>query len=69
MILNDIPDIRIFWSKDTGFLSQFEYEDKTHTKIVKYKVGYFMIKISRVRYKKNVSVIFSACKRVSSMSI
>lgn len=24
MLLYDIPDIRLFWSKDTGFLSQFK---------------------------------------------
>lgn len=34
MILFDIPDIRLFWSKDTGFLNQFS-EDSG--KIQKYK--------------------------------
>ena len=36
MILYDIPDIRLFWSTDSGFLSQFKFEDSS--KIVKYKV-------------------------------
>ena len=38
MILNDIPDIRIFWSTDTGVLNQFKYEDPKFSKVVKYKV-------------------------------
>lgn len=37
MILNDINDIRIFWSTDSGFLSQFKYEDPKLVKNVKYK--------------------------------
>ena len=32
MRLYDIPDIRLFWSKDSGFLSQFRVEDP-YTKI------------------------------------
>lgn len=39
MILYDIPDIRIFWSQDDGFLNQFKYDDPNHTKVVKYKVS------------------------------
>lgn len=27
MILHDIPDIRLFWSQDSGFLSQFNEKD------------------------------------------
>lgn len=42
MILYDIPDIRVFWSTDDGFLSQFKYDDPTHTKIVKYKVSFIL---------------------------
>ena len=38
MILYDIPDIRVFWSRDSGFLSQFKYEDPEFNKYVKYKV-------------------------------
>lgn len=39
MKLYDIPDIRLFWSSDSGFLSQFEFEDSSTN--IKYKVGYF----------------------------
>lgn len=39
MILNDIDDIRIFWSTDSGFLSQFKYEDPKFIKNIKYKVN------------------------------
>lgn len=35
MIIYDIPDIRLFWSQDSGFLSQFN--DKELHKNVKYK--------------------------------
>lgn len=35
MALYDIPDIRLFWSRDTGFLSQFE--DKEPGRIIKYR--------------------------------
>lgn len=35
MILFEIPDIRLFWSKDSGFLSQFREEDMN--KQIKYK--------------------------------
>ena len=36
MRLYNIPDIRLFWSKDSGFLTQFKVDDP-QTKI-KYKV-------------------------------
>nr|XP_033327110.1 probable phenylalanine--tRNA ligase, mitochondrial isoform X1 [Megalopta genalis] len=35
MCLYDIPDIRLFWTNDTGFLNQFIFEDANTT--VKYK--------------------------------
>lgn len=39
MRLYDIPDIRLFWSKDMGFLNQFKVEDPNTT--IRYKVkGY-----------------------------
>lgn len=36
MCLYDIPDIRLFWSKDSGFLNQFKVEDPNT--IIKFKV-------------------------------
>lgn len=36
MCLYDIPDIRLFWSTDSGFLNQFKF-DNSHT-AVKYQV-------------------------------
>lgn len=36
MCLYDIPDIRLFWSKDSGFLNQFKVEDPNM--IIKFKV-------------------------------
>lgn len=35
MILFDIPDIRLFWSKDSGFLNQFD--ERKHIQKMKYK--------------------------------
>lgn len=35
MILFDIPDIRLFWSRDSGFLNQFK--ERTSGKVRKYK--------------------------------
>ncbi|CAF1073379.1 unnamed protein product [Adineta steineri] len=35
MIMYGIPDIRLFWSTDSGFLSQFQFEDSTRP--VQYK--------------------------------
>ncbi|XP_043263818.1 probable phenylalanine--tRNA ligase, mitochondrial [Colletes gigas] len=35
MCLYNIPDIRLFWSKDSGFLSQFEFNDPNKT--IEYK--------------------------------
>ncbi|XP_043801849.1 probable phenylalanine--tRNA ligase, mitochondrial [Apis laboriosa] len=35
MCLYDIPDIRLFWSKDSGFLNQFKVEDPNKT--IKFK--------------------------------
>lgn len=29
MTLYDIPDIRLFWSMDTGFLNQFKVKDRS----------------------------------------
>lgn len=36
MCLYDIPDIRLFWSNDTGFLNQFKVNDPDTP--IKYKV-------------------------------
>lgn len=36
MCLYDITNIRLFWTKDTGFLNQFKVEDPNVT--IKYKV-------------------------------
>lgn len=41
MCLYQIPDIRLFWSKDSGFLSQFQVDDP-HTPIT-YKVNIFVL--------------------------
>lgn len=35
MIMYGIPDIRLFWTKDSGFLSQFIFDDSTRS--VQYK--------------------------------
>ena len=35
MIMYGIPDIRLFWTKDSGFLSQFMFDDSTQ--VVRYK--------------------------------
>nr|CAD7456733.1 unnamed protein product [Timema tahoe] len=35
MIIYDIPDIRLFWSTDSGFLCQFN--NKTANDVIKYK--------------------------------
>lgn len=37
MCMYNIPDIRLFWSSDTGFLSQFR--NATPDSIVTYKVS------------------------------
>lgn len=37
MTLYGIPDIRLFWSKDSGFLNQFKVED--HNAPIKYQVN------------------------------
>lgn len=36
MCLYNIPDIRLFWSKDSGFLNQFKVDDPKTP--IKYKV-------------------------------
>jgi O-phosphoseryl-tRNA(Cys) synthetase len=45
MRLYDIPDIRLFWSRDTGFVSQFEnrnpYDD------IRYKVTHISVFFTR----------------------
>ena len=46
MILYDIPDIRVYWSVDSEFLTQFKYEDPDYTKVVKFKVNVFFPKIN-----------------------
>lgn len=38
MKLYQIPDIRVFWSKDPGFLSQFAFDDPDTS--VKFKVWF-----------------------------
>ncbi|CAF1243211.1 unnamed protein product [Rotaria sordida] len=35
MIMYGIPDIRLFWTNDSGFLSQFVFDDSTHS--IQYK--------------------------------
>ena len=53
MILNDINDIRIFWSTDSGFLSQFKYDDPKCVKNVKYKVNrdFFVIIFTQMSHQ------------------
>ena len=40
MCLYNIPDIRLFWSNDTGFLNQFKFDDPNTP--VRYKVTYLI---------------------------
>lgn len=40
MVLFDIPDIRLFWSSDSRFISQFQVPDPHR---VKFKVGTIQI--------------------------
>ena len=54
MILYDIPDIRLFWSRDDGFLNQFKYDDPTFSKVVKYKVRIEFVKLN-IKNKYNMS--------------
>lgn len=49
MCLYNIPDIRLFWSADTGFLNQFKIDD-INTKI-QYKVY-----DQRIYFKNNVRI-------------
>lgn len=46
MKLYDIPDIRLFWSSDSGFLSQFKFDDPSTN--IKYKVGPFLQKLHNI---------------------
>lgn len=41
MRLYNIPDIRLFWSQDSGFLQQFRVEDPLTP--ISYKVRYQMV--------------------------
>lgn len=43
MKLYSIPDIRLFWSKDSGFLHQFKVENINEP--ITYKVGSFIYHI------------------------
>lgn len=54
MVLYDIPDIRLFWSGDAGFLDQFRQLNPTDT--IKYRplhainteyISYLMIKLPK----------------------
>lgn len=45
MRMYKIPDIRLFWSRDSGFLSQFEFDDP----------------YTPIEFKVTILIIFSCC--------
>ena len=57
MILFDIPDIRLFWSEDDRFLSQFQVENPTN---VKFKVCLQLIIIIQKICSAHISTLLGA---------